>query len=164
MKNSLYLPILRRELFLFRYSNMNMQQLRDILTDNNLKITPQRMAVMQAVIRLKDHPTVDNVLEFLKKDHPNIAIGTVYKILETLVAKGIIRKVKTDKDIMRYDAITERHHHLYCNESERIEDYYDEDLNGIIEEHFTKKGIPGFEIKDIRLQIIGKFTKPGKIC
>jgi Fur family peroxide stress response transcriptional regulator len=59
---------------------------------------------------------------------------------------------------MRYDAVMEKHHHLYCAESDRIEDYFDTELNALIGNYFEKKGIPDFEINDIKLQIIGKFT------
>ena len=141
---------------------MNQQDLRDILTDNGLKVTPQRLAILEAVFRMKNHPTVDKIIVHVKKKHPNIAVGTVYKILETLVDKGIIQKVKTDKDIMRYDAIIEKHHHLYCVESDRIEDYYDQDLNAVLEEYFAQNRISGFKIEDIKLQIIGRFLKGNK--
>jgi Fur family peroxide stress response transcriptional regulator len=60
---------------------------------------------------------------------------------------------------MRYDAFLESHHHLYCSDSDRIEDYLDNELNKILENYFEKKRIPGFKIEDIKLQIIGKFLK-----
>jgi Fur family peroxide stress response transcriptional regulator len=137
---------------------MDFNGIRDILTTKNLKITPQRMAVLEALDSLKQHPTADNIIEFIRKNHPNIAIGTVYKTLETFVEKGIIQKVKTDKDVMRYDYIMDKHHHLYCDESDRIEDYFDEELNGLLEDYFNKKQIPDFTIEDIKLQIKGKFN------
>ena len=59
---------------------------------------------------------------------------------------------------MRYDNVNEKHHHLYCAESERIEDYIDEDLDKLLENYLKKKTIPNFKIKDIRLQIVGNFT------
>ena len=71
----------------------------------------------------------------------------------------LIKKVKTEKDIMRYDAVMESHHHLYCSESDRIEDYKDNELNELLEKYFEKKKIPDFKIEDIKLQIIGKFIK-----
>jgi len=40
---------------------------------------------------------------------------------------------------MRYDAIIKNHHHLYCLKSDRIEDYFDEELDEIIEEYFKKR-------------------------
>ena len=136
---------------------MGIYETRDFLKEKNLKITPQRIAVLEAILELGNHPTAENIIESIKMNHPNIAIGTVYKILETFVDNGIVKKVKTDKDIMRYDAILEKHHHLYCVESDRIEDYYDEELNQILEKHFENKKIKDFKIEDIKLQIIGNF-------
>ena len=127
------------------------------LKGSGLKVTPQRIAVLDAVINLNNHPTAENVISYIKSNHPNIATGTVYKTLETLVKCGIIKKVKTDNDIMRYDAVTERHHHLYCADSERIEDFIDEALDKMIDKHLKDKKIPNFKIEDIKLQIVGKF-------
>jgi len=136
---------------------MSIYETRDFLKEKNLKITPQRIAVLEAILELGNHPTAENIIESIKMNHPNIAIGTVYKILEIFVDNSIVKKVKTDKDIMRYDAILEKHHHLYCVESDRIEDYYDEELNQILEKHFENKKIKDFKIEDIKLQIIGNF-------
>ena len=136
---------------------INTKKNREILINNGLRVTPQRIAVLSAVMTMNNHPTAECIIEFIQKNHPNIAIGTVYKILETLVNKKIIRKVKTDKDIMRYDAIKKNHHHLYCAESDIIEDYFDEQLDSLLEDYFTKKNIPNFKIADINLQIIGRF-------
>ncbi len=136
---------------------MNRDTIRSLISGKGLKITPQRIAVLEAFNQSFNHPTADRIIEFIRQHHPNIASGTVYKTLETFVEKGILQKVKTDKDIMRYDSITDPHHHLYCVESDRIEDYNDEELNLLIHEYFAKKEIPGFEIEDIKLQIKGKF-------
>jgi Fur family transcriptional regulator, peroxide stress response regulator len=137
---------------------MNKERIISALKEYGLKVTPQRIAVFDAVINLNNHPTAEKVIDFIKTNHPNIATGTVYKTLETLVKYGIIKKVKTDMDVMRYDAMTERHHHLYCSESDRIEDLYDNELNDIIDNYLKKKEIPNFKIEDIKLQIVGKFT------
>ncbi len=137
---------------------MNKERIIAALKECGLKVTPQRIAVYDAVINLNNHPTVENITEFIQGNHPNIATGTVYKTLETLVKCGIIKKVKTDIGIMRYDAITEKHHHLYCSDSDRIEDFYDNELNEILDNYLIKKKIPNFSILDIKLQIIGKFT------
>jgi Fur family transcriptional regulator, peroxide stress response regulator len=128
------------------------------LKNCGLKVTPQRIAVFDAAINLNNHPTADNIIEFIKVNHPNIATGTVYKTLETLVRCGMITKVKTDIDIMRYDAVLEKHHHLYSSESDRIEDFYDNELNDILDKYLKKKKIPNFKIEDIKLQIVGRFT------
>lgn len=132
---------------------------REILVEKGLRVTPQRLAVLKAIINKKNHPTADKIVYSVKRSYPNISVGTVYKILDTFVEKNIICRVKTDSDIMRYDGFLDKHHHLYSNHSERIEDYYDEQLNRMIDSYFSKKKIPGFKIEDIRLQIIGKFLE-----
>ncbi|MBK7175094.1 MAG: transcriptional repressor [Bacteroidales bacterium] len=134
-------------------------ELRNKLVAKGLKVTPQRLVILEAIIQLHNHPTAEHILEYIRKNHPNIATGTLYKVLDTLSEKGLILKVKTDRDIMRYDAVTESHHHLYCAESDRIEDYFDEDLNQLLDRYFSEKGINGFNIRDIKLQIIGNFEE-----
>jgi Fur family transcriptional regulator, peroxide stress response regulator len=132
---------------------------RTSLKESDLKVTPQRVAVLEALHTLRDHPTAEKIKEYVVKKNPNIAVGTVYKILETFVEKGLVKKVKTEKDVMRYDAILETHHHLYCEETEVIEDFFDDDLNKVLEDYFSRKKIPDFHVKEIKLQINGVFKR-----
>ncbi len=137
--------------------NMTTNDIRNKLTKKGLKVTPQRMAILEAIYNLKNHPTAENIIDYIKKVHPNIATGTVYKVLGALVDNRLIKKVKTEKDIMRYDGIIENHHHLYCIESDLIKDYVDEELDEILQNYFKKKNLQGFKIEDIVLQIKGTF-------
>ncbi len=138
---------------------MKLEEVRNKLMEKGLRVTPQRVAILEAIITLGKHPTADHIIGFLKEHNPNIATGTVYKVLDALFENNLIKKVKTDKDIMRYDAVIAEHHHLYSSESDRIEDYINHDLNNLLKEYFKKNKIPDFEIDDIKLQIIGKFKK-----
>lgn len=133
-----------------------------ILSDHNLKVTPQRTAVLEVIMGLENHPTAETILDYLRLNYPHVPIGTIYKILRAFAEKGIIKKVTTDEYQMRYDAVQEKHHHLYCTDSDKIEDFYDNQLNMILENYFRDKKIPNFEIKDIKVQIIGNFIKPEK--
>ena len=141
---------------------MHAGEIRNKIIERGLKVTPQRIAIFEAIVKLNNHPTAENVIDYIRTNHPNIATATVYKVLDALAEKGLIKKVKTEKDVMRYDAFLEKHHHLYSSDSDRIEDYLDDELNDILEKHFAKKGIPGFKIEDIKLQIIVKFLKNKK--
>jgi len=137
-------------------------QLQNTLKHADLKVTPQRLAVLEAIYVLNNHPTAENIVDYIRQTHPNIATGTVYKVLDALVVKKIIQKVKTEKDIMRYDGMMHQHHHLYCSESDRIEDYRDDDLDKLLRDYFQNKGVPGFEIEEIKLQLNGRFSKRKK--
>lgn len=141
---------------------MPKDQIGGILKDKGLKITPQRVAILESFQHFQHHPTAEQVITFIRNNHPNIATGTVYKTLETFVFKGILNRVKTDRDIMRYDPILEPHHHLYDEDSERIEDYFDDELNLLLANYFQNKNIPGFNIQEIVLQIRGKFNQEFK--
>ena len=141
---------------------MKITEIRDKLIEKGLKVTPQRIAILEAIIKLNNHPAAEKIFDYIRNNHPNIATATVYKVLDALVANELIKKVKTERDVMRYDAVMESHHHLYCSESDRIEDYNDNELNELLEKYFETKGIPDFKIEDIKLQIIGKFIKNKK--
>jgi Fur family peroxide stress response transcriptional regulator len=135
------------------------EEIQSKLKERGLKVTPQRMAILEAIYALNNHPTADNIIEYIRKAHPNIASGTVYKVLDVLVDNTLIKKVKTEKDIMRYDGILEQHHHLYCSECDLIEDYVDPELDQLLMNYLSDKNFPGFQIDSIALQIKGKFDK-----
>lgn len=135
----------------------DINKIRDKLAEKGLKVTPQRMRVMEAINKLDNHPTAENIITFIRKNDPNIGSGTVYKVLETLVEKKLITKVKTEKDIMRYDGIIENHHHLYCKECDYIEDFSNEELDKILHKFFEENQIDNFIIDGIKLNISGNF-------
>lgn len=139
-------------------SNLNLE-IRDLFVEKGLKITPQRIAIFEAIYKLDSHPTVEEIFNHIRKENPNIAKGTVYKVMDALVENKLVQKVKTDKDVMRYDGVIKKHHHLYCPDSDIIEDYFDEELDELLKNHFKKKKIDGFKIEDISLQIKGRFEK-----
>lgn len=134
----------------------DLNRIREKIADKGLKVTPQRIAILDAVIRLANHPTADEIVQFVHTSNPNISVATVYNVLETLVTNQVIKRVTTDRDVMRYDAIMEIHHHLFYTDSGRIADYMDEDLNQIIKNYFQSKKIENFEIEEFKLQIFGK--------
>ena len=112
-------------------------QSQNTLKHADLKVTPQRLAVLEAIYKLNNHPTAENIVDYIRQTHPNIATGTVYKVLH-------------------------QHHHLYCSRSDRIEDYRDEDLDKLLRDYFQNKGVPGFEIEEVKLQLNGQFSKQEK--
>ena len=134
------------------------ENIRKALNSHDLKVTPQRIAVYRALLQLNNHPDTDQIIAEVTEENPTISGGTIYKTLDTFAEKNIISRIKTDSGRMRFDHITENHHHLYDKSTDRIEDYSDEELNLLISEYFAKKSIKGFEPTDIKLQIIGKFT------
>jgi Fur family peroxide stress response transcriptional regulator len=133
------------------------ETIRQALSEKGLKVTPQRILILEAIYELNNHPSAESILEEVKKQHPNIAPGTVYKVLDTFVKHGLIKKVPTDNGVMRYDGIMRSHHHLYCSECNIIQDYFDQELDALLRDYFKNKNIQGFQIDEMKLEIKGKF-------
>jgi Fur family peroxide stress response transcriptional regulator len=136
---------------------MDIKEIASKLSEKGLRVTPQRIAIFGAIIKLNNHPTAEKIIEYIKKNHPNISVGTVYKVLDSFVENDLLKKVKTEGGIMRYDPSPSNHHHLYCEKTDRIEDYEDENLDKLITDYFNQKGIRNFKIQNIQLQITGTF-------
>ncbi|MBN1990673.1 MAG: transcriptional repressor [Bacteroidales bacterium] len=136
---------------------MNMSDMIGVLSAKGLKVTPQRLAVLGALVALPNHPTADSIKAYVNEQFPSLALGTVYNILDVFFEKGIVTKVKTDRDFVRYDIEVNGHHHLYCDECDYIENYFDEELDNLLQSYFQRKGIPNFNIRDINLQIVGSY-------
>jgi len=132
-------------------------KIRDKIAEKGLKVTPQRIRVMEVIEELDFHPTAENILEHIRKTDPNISSGTVYKVLEALVNNDLIKKVKTEKDVMRYDGVLENHHHLYCIKCDYIEDYVNEKLDKVLADFFEENKIDNFVIEEIKVNISGNF-------
>lgn len=128
------------------------------LTKRGLKITPQRMAVLEVLLKSKDHPTAESIHKLVLDTIPGISATTIYNTLDTFVEKGMVGRVKTDAGVMRYEPVSEHHHHLYSSASDRMEDYYDSELDQLLTKYFKKKQIKNFIISEIRLQLMGDFN------
>lgn len=67
-----------------------------------------------------------------EKEHPSIAIGTVYKHLNTLTEEGLLHRITESSSPDRYDR-TERHDHLICSRCGKIADVHLPDMQSRIE-------------------------------
>lgn len=84
--------------------------------------TIQKELVQKAVFELKRHVTADEVYEFVKKEHPTIGKGTVYRNLGILVEEGAIRKVEIPDGPDRFDFTLQKHYHVRCIKCKEIFD------------------------------------------
>jgi len=87
-----------------------------------LKITPQRLAVYEVLLKSRNHPTVEEIYEEVKKMYPYVSLATVYRTLETLERLGLVKRVCFWENSARYDANPVEHHHLICESCGKIED------------------------------------------
>jgi Fur family transcriptional regulator, peroxide stress response regulator len=87
-----------------------------------LAVTPQRLAIIRALLSSAEHPRADAVYELVRREHPHISRATVHRTLETLCEIGEARKVTTLHDSARYDGNLAPHHHVVCVKCRRVRD------------------------------------------
>ena len=61
--------------------------------DNNMRLTSQRQVILEELRKVKSHPTATEVYDMVRKRLPRIGLGTVYRNLELLAEKNIIKKL-----------------------------------------------------------------------
>jgi len=86
----------------------------EILKQNQLKITPQRLAVMKYLDENRTHPTADRIYTDLKEKNPSLSKTTVYNSLDTLQNHNIIQSITISPSELRYDFKKSMHHHFLC--------------------------------------------------
>jgi len=132
---------------------MKIEDIKNKILSKGLKATVQRIYVYKALLESREHPTAEDVFKAVSSSLPTISLSTIYNTLETLYEHSLINKVQTENGIIRYDAYTETHHHIYTENGEIIGDYYDPELDKILNDYFSQKKINDLEIKEIKLQI-----------
>ena len=96
--------------------------------ENGLSVTPQRLSIYKALIGDTSHPKPEDVYKRIEKEHPTISLATVYKTLETFERYGIITMVTPLHNTVRYDTMTQPHHHIVCVKCKKVIDLFDDRL------------------------------------
>lgn len=81
-----------------------------------MKYSRQREAILSFLSSRKDHPTADIIYSQVKKEYPNISLGTVYRNLTQLADTGAIKRLSFGElGTDRFDADTSPHQHFVCS-------------------------------------------------
>jgi Fur family peroxide stress response transcriptional regulator len=87
-----------------------------------LKLTPQRMAILDFLQGNKLHPSAEDIYRAVLVRFPTMSLATVYSTLSVLKEKGNVLELTLDPDKKRYDPETSLHNHLICVSCKRIVD------------------------------------------
>ena len=87
------------------------------------RLTPQRMAILRALIGNRDHPDVEELYECVRIEYPQISLATIYKLVNLLKERGEILEIDLGNSGAHYDGNNPAPHaHLICVECGAIED------------------------------------------
>ena len=99
--------------------------------------TVQRQIVLDVLLKLNTHPTIDEIYAEIHKSHPSISKTTVYRNLRLLSENGVIYQVFLPDGLERYETRSQQHYHFRCKSCGGIFDVDIEhpvDINGIVQE------------------------------
>ena len=117
-----------------------------------MKLTPQRLAIIEVLIEKRDlHPGARSVYEEAKKRKKSLSLSTTYATLNELSCLGIIKTLQFDSMENRYEGNLEEHLNLVCAHCGRIIDYKIPPL--VNQQEIAKK--TGFSVTDTRLEYYG---------
>ncbi|GFH97318.1 peroxide-responsive repressor PerR [Lachnospiraceae bacterium] len=97
-----------------------------------LKYSRQREMIKDFLMGRRDHPTADMVYSNVKRQNPNISLGTVYRNLTLLADMGEIRRLRLGDGTDHFDGDTSPHYHFICNTCGCVQDLQMDSLDGIL--------------------------------
>jgi len=98
-----------------------LEQVMHRLRAQGYRLTPQRMAILQAVVESDTHPTAEEIHQQVLTDFPMISLATVYKTLHVLKRLGEVVELRMAGH-SRYDSDTTPHPHLICVQCHSVVD------------------------------------------
>ena len=123
-----------------------MNKYKQILKENDIRCTHQRLEVLKYLDENRNHPTADMIFSDLKEENPSLSKTTVYNALNVLEDNEIIRSMSLNDPNTRYDYDTSTHYHFICEKCGRIIDFHLEypDLEKIEEEGHIINEVVGY--------------------
>ena len=101
--------------------------------ERGIAVTPQRLAVIGALLASENHPSTDEICAAVRRRHPHVSLATVHRILEQFCEVGEARKVTLLHDVARYDGNVEPHHHILCVRCRRVQDIEIPEVDKLLE-------------------------------
>lgn len=112
------------------------------LKNNKIRLSFQRLKVLEYLIDNRCHPTVDKIYSDLYRDIPTLSKTTIYNTLNALVKAKMVKVINIEDNETRYDIDTKNHGHFKCESCGTVYDF------GINIDDFTYTGLNNFVIND----------------
>ncbi|HHW45978.1 MAG TPA: transcriptional repressor [Clostridiales bacterium] len=86
------------------------------------KFSRQRQAILECLKNTNCHPSAGWLYDNVRKEIPNISLGTVYRNLAELSQSGDILSFTPGDGTERFDGNTKPHYHFYCSSCRSVID------------------------------------------
>jgi Fur family peroxide stress response transcriptional regulator len=124
--------------------------LRSRLAVRGGRLTPQRMAIYDAVVGRTNHPSVETVCEEVRRRFPGVSPATVYNTLSLFADLGLIQEISGP--VRRYDGRASRHVNLVCQRCGQVSDVHDPRVRAL---ERTVAARARFQVRAVRFELHG---------
>lgn len=131
---------------------------KNYLRKQGLKITSERIQILEEVFDRHDHFEADDLLVQLKEKGMRVSRATVYRTLDLLTQCGLVAKDNFGGTSAKYEHVYghKHHDHIICIDDGSIIEFYDERIEKLQEEIAEKHGI---QLTHHVMQLYGKKIK-----
>ena len=146
--------------------SISQEKFKEMLKEKGLKVTNQRLLVLQVLAEHKDeHMTAEDIFELVREDYPEIGLATIYRTVQLLLDMQLVDRILLDDGCVRYeigeflderDGHRHHHHHLICTECGSVTAFRD-DLLEELEVYIERE--TGFQVTDHELKFYGMCRK-----
>lgn len=135
---------------------MNEERVKDLLRRGGLKVTSQRMLVLDIMDSHPEaHLTAEEIYDLAKETSPEIGLATIYRTVQVLLDLHVIDKVTFDDGFARYELngveseSGHRHHHAICTGCGKVYSLETDLLDSLEQEILEKLGfmVTNHEVK-----------------
>lgn len=99
-----------------------MNIVHDTLRTKGMRVSHQRVKVLDFLKKCKGHPSARQVYESLLREMPSLSRTTIYNTLNALAEKGLIGVVRASGGETRYEYSDRDHCHFFCTSCNTIID------------------------------------------
>ena len=113
-----------------------LNQFRDVLWREGFKYTPQRVAVLEEIIKDHGHRECEDIYLTLRQQSKNVSRATVYRTMDILVKNNFARKLNLGDGRFRYESKIDipHHDHLVCTACGKIVEFVDQKIENLQED------------------------------
>ncbi len=123
----------------------------------SLNTTQQRELIIDEFLTCRDHVSIEQLLELIRKRNSKIGYATVYRTLKLLVDAGVAHARDFGDGQTRYEVAADHHDHLICTKCGLVLEFEDEKIEALQEE--VAKRLGNFKIIHHRLELYGLCPK-----
>ncbi len=107
---------------------------KKIIRELGLKVTLQRLAILEKVRKGPAHFTAQEIFEEVSEDYPEIGFATVYRFLKKLSEHKYVLEFRIGGLPARYEWSTKNHHdHLTCTQCGKIVEFENQKIESLQE-------------------------------